>query len=1699
MLSLKQKFLIWLQEPRNRSRFIAGTIGIFVLVGVVLFSSQIGNLLSLFGGRAAISDEDINRLWEQVELTGGEKRAHAKLITVEKDGRAWLYVAGGIDVSWNYIDSRYQTTMVSSVQRIELDPQTGLAKTGIIAWENMPPMNFGHAEFGFVQSGDFLYVVSGDLHTPPEVEGKVPLLYSTVERLKWSDPNAKWEVFALLSGVNFYPEVQVVGTNIHVIGGIYGNPFPPFPNMKEDDQIKDMLDEGTGLWDELKLDEKPIIGETGIRLPYGVLYSNIKIGATPTPTPVEPGPNPPGDIIIIPTTPTITGLKTVMQRVATFIQSLPAVVKYKDFVQRADAQSTLKVTSPAFGAELQAGEYYTIRWEGDFAPYPLGALYFRENSTADWMLAAGPFNVQNKNTFTWKVGDLSGPNKDHYGPTASSAEIKVCSWIVGKEQFDCIPRQAEMEGSFRFVQEFWTSVTAPPAGQRLPDNNSLVTIAWDYHGINAEVRLEYKLGSSPYQRISEVPASDRIYKWYTPNITGADIPVTIRATIIPPDWRSADYLPGSSLPSGTSEVNYILYDRGGDWIKVTMPSGGEVWKPGSAKTIYWDASLPAEQTVYIYHTLKDTDQPAYIGQTKASSFLWQIPAGIFSEHARIIIKSWVSRDGGPLQEIVGTSDIFSIKSSIELTSVLSEALIDGEFVTTVGEHFIINTRDAGELGNDYEGALVDTWEINKAAKLGHLRFIVIEEVLSYAPDKTPVTTYRVVPVPQGRYGHKAALVKGTFSDTLYVFGGASWAKEIIVSRVALDGLVYKESFKSFWVINDALHPLHDVPIESNYPGFALGAPSYKFKGNIAYRYGGGTNWTGSNGDSTLDSFVFKNSSSGAKEGRAFFGLASYTPGTSDYIATGGLINQLGNQGRYDRYGLVYPYLTTKFYRIPVKSTAEVEAFKEGQWQNDQPYRSSETISGTEVYNIQAFGLDGGVITYHGQTGAFQYTPLFTPDYRDRDNFIAHDPHVPDTTFKDLSPYTTMYVPSSTNNQWRVMTDIGAGDADYFGANDLSLVGVASGMPSRAVYRLGGIHISTIGTKTITDTLRVLGPFGVQGVPNLDKSSLVVQPTQVTADGVAYAVATVTLKDYLGQPVVGMHTKVTTNDSTGKVIITPWQGDEPDEGFEGYLKTPDSGIVTFKLSSAPISSPFTVDVFASWATKPNVPFGTIGPQPLTFTNEGVPIPDQSTISAEPAKVVADDTDKATVTVTLNGMIGGKLSPIKGYYVKITSSRNTNTTVDRITVLNNITNSEGQAKFEVRSSTIGQVTIKGYYGKDQDQLANNPIEIPTSATFEFYVLGPRLTEILPNSSFRGKTLVPIKITGTSTHFDQASSIVKFTPVATGADPTKIFVVSTTVSSVTSISLLVNVANDAALGSWNVTVTTNSEIANKEGDDDFLVIEAIDTTLSTISAVPRFVPADGWAYSLVTITLRSKEYLPLIGWDVAVASNRSGDVITPSLQGVTDTNGQAKFQVRSNVIGQSKITGTVILSNTKLGPAIIEFEDPDQLIAVTLNITVPLQANAYDRQIKLYIREKTTGMEPTVDEIYFTGTDDKIIGLPTIYLHPGATYGAWAKGRYHLARATEFVAGLTDNVTIPITFAVFTPNNSLNGGLLVGDFAGTPTEWMSIFHDNKINVMDFWLPLNNWISAHPIADINSDGKVNTADLSFLINNFGPGAPLP
>lgn len=276
-------------------------------------------------------------------------------------------------------------------------------------------------------------------------------------------------------------------------------------------------------------------------------------------------------------------------------------------------------------------------------------------------------------------------------------------------------------------------------------------------------------------------------------------------------------------------------------------------------------------------------------------------------------------------------------------------------------------------------------------------------------------------------------------------------------------------------------------------------------------------------------------------------------------------------------------------------------------------------------------------------------------------------------------------------------------------------------------------------------------------------------------------------------------------------------------------------------------------------------------------------------------------------------------------------------------------------------------------------------------------------------------------------------------------------------------------------------------------------IDTNLSTISAVPKFVPADGIATSRITVSLYDASFRPIVGRTVVLGSSRPGDVISPtSKSAVTDAYGKALFTIKSSTEGDPTVTATI---GTTTMSTLVHFVNGANLLTANLKLFVPLEAKSYDRLVKV-IMKRTGATEADIEEVYVTSAADEI-ELPTLYLQKNATYKVWAKGRNHLARLRDVTTSATAVSPTRVDFTE-THRNTPNKGLLVSD---VQPEFQVIngnqiflpFHDNKINTPDFSDFLRHWLEDFELIDFNNDHKINNPDLLYWFTNYGEGAATP
>ncbi len=212
----------------------------------------------------------------------------------------------------------------------------------------------------------------------------------------------------------------------------------------------------------------------------------------------------------------------------------------------------------------------------------------------------------------------------------------------------------------------------------------------------------------------------------------------------------------------------------------------------------------------------------------------------------------------------------------------------------------------------------------------------------------------------------------------------------------------------------------------------------------------------------------------------------------------------------------------------------------------------------------------------------------------------------------------------------------------------------------------------------------------------------------------------------------------------------------------------------------------------------------------------------------------------------------------------------------------------------------------------------------------------------------------------------------------------------------------------------------------------------------------------------------------------------------QDKANTNGQGKAvttYVADAVVGQVRLKSTANIPG--FGEAASNEATVTKVEAGgevgNLDITVPLEGNHYDGAVAVYVKADNS-TTPLLAKIGTLNASDKVTGLPNVELVSGVKYHIWVKAKNHLAAVKEFTGPASG--TVSITF----------DALKIADITGTDTDDFAGFHDNDINSADFTAFASEFgKSGALVPDFNKDGKVNFADLVYMIKNFGKGSTKP
>lgn len=315
------------------------------------------------------------------------------------------------------------------------------------------------------------------------------------------------------------------------------------------------------------------------------------------------------------------------------------------------------------------------------------------------------------------------------------------------------------------------------------------------------------------------------------------------------------------------------------------------------------------------------------------------------------------------------------------------------------------------------------------------------------------------------------------------------------------------------------------------------------------------------------------------------------------------------------------------------------------------------------------------------------------------------------------------------------------------------------------------------------------------------------------------------------------------------------------------------------------------------TSTNAAAGTSASATLTVTAISAL---NSTVVASPATVLANGLSASTITVTLRD--GANLA-VSGKTVSLTKGGGSST----VTIVSAVTDVNGVATFTVKD-TVAETTI--YTAKDTTDnitviqtasvtfvlttilktFGTNPIAINGTSTLTVTLSNPTSSS-LSGAGF--SDTYPAGLVNASNPVKSGSCGAGTLVGATGSN--NLGINSATIAANSACTVTVSVTA-ATAGTYSNTATNTVSVSSTAS----LTVTGISPTLSTVSASPISVPANGTSTSTITVTLKDGAGNPVPGKTVTLAKSSGSSVITL----VSNAAGVAIFTV-TDTIAEGPIT--------------------------------------------------------------------------------------------------------------------------------------------------------------------------------------------------
>jgi len=364
---------------------------------------------------------------------------------------------------------------------------------------------------------------------------------------------------------------------------------------------------------------------------------------------------------------------------------------------------------------------------------------------------------------------------------------------------------------------------------------------------------------------------------------------------------------------------------------------------------------------------------------------------------------------------------------------------------------------------------------------------------------------------------------------------------------------------------------------------------------------------------------------------------------------------------------------------------------------------------------------------------------------------------------------------------------------------------------------------------------------------------------------------------------------------------------------------------------------------------------------------------STVAASPTSVASDGVVPSTITVTLKDASN---NPVGGKTVTLASSRSSS---DTISVASGPSSASGVVTFTVTSSTPG---LSVYTATDVTDA--NLVIAPSTATVTFLsnavsaatstvtaapasvvadgLSASTITVILRDASnnvLDGKGVTLAKISG------PGSPVIDPVSATTNASGVATFTVTSTIAGT------------------NVFEATGDNITLSEKATVTFTAGAVSSTLSTVTASPSSVMANGVSTSTITVTLKDANGNLVAGKTVTLASSRSSSDTISAASGPSSDSGVVTFTVASSTPGLSVYTATDVTdANLVIDPstANVTFTMPPATITWGAATTIAGDSDVTTDGVLMYA-------------VHWSGTDDTVNGVA--FTAPSGTTVALAGG--------------------------------------------------------------------------------------------------------